>query len=123
MLKELIDISNEIKDINDFLAQNQESDPNAIFTKITLLSNYLARTTELLSQAEYILNVARGKASEEIDAKVQATRYKDVLMARVSNEQKVYRFVERTNASIVHILEGLRSQLSYLKEERKNLGG
>lgn len=123
MTRELETIAREVKELNDYLAQSYETEPGAIFGKISILCNYLARTTELLSQAEYILNRAKGKASNEIDSKVSATRYKDVIMEIVANEQKVYRFVERLNASIVHILEGMRSQLSYCKEERRNLGG
>ncbi len=115
----VLDIAKEIKEINDALQTDYNyKDGDELSGILAFLKSQLARSNELLSQAEYLLNVAKGEASEDIPDKVPATRYKDVLSRKVASEQKVYRFVERTNASIVHIIDAVRSQLSYAKADK-----
>lgn len=116
----LLEIANEIKKVNDYLIETyNETDAYVIMDIMKNLKSYLARTNELYANAEYLLNVEKGIESEKIGEKISATRYKDVLASKTARYQKVMRYVERTNASIVHIIELLRSQLSFLKAEYK----
>jgi len=125
-LDELKVIAEEIADINGLLLETyDQKEPTEILEIMTALKSYLARTTELYAKAEYLLNIERGIESQNIDPKTSATIYRDIINSRTAQYQKVFRFVERTNASIVHILDVLRSQLSYHKADMtaNNYGG
>lgn len=126
---ELNRIATEIKRINDFLIETyEETEAYTVSHLMKLLKTEIARTNELYANAEYALNVAKGEASEQLykdNPRLTATQYKDVLNLKIAREIKVFRYVERTNASIVHIIDILRSQLSFLKAEynQQNAGG
>jgi hypothetical protein len=119
-LDQLQTILTEVSEINKELCTGyNERMPEPILDKMTELSIHLGRTNELFADVEYLLNVAKGEASEKITT-TNVTRYKDEMNKEVAQYIKVWRFVERVNASIVHILDVLRSQLSYHKEDNKN---
>ena len=76
-LDQLQKILTEVGEINkDLTAGYDERIPELVQRKMTLLSTHLGRTNELYADVEYLLNVAKGEASERISTS-NVTRYKD----------------------------------------------
>lgn len=99
-----------------------DKDGNTLVERITLLNQYLAYTSELMADAKFYLDAKKGKVSEEIfsDEKfknLSPTKSKSLIEGRCALENRIYVRVERLNRTVTHQLEGLRSQLSFLKQQ------
>ena len=92
-----------------------EQDGNLLSSRITVLNSYLARSAEMLAEAEHYLNTAKGLHSELIPQGMPASIAKEWLSGKCANELKLLKLTDRLNAAIVHIIEGTRSQISYCK--------
>jgi len=120
-MDELKSIIDEIGDINNSLVAGYDySNPEEINSLIQKHTARLARTDILCANAERLLAEARGFYAERIDSKMQATRFREVLEAKVSIFQRAYTQAAKTNATLKEAINALRSQLSYLKEEMRN---
>jgi predicted XRE-type DNA-binding protein len=108
----------EISEINiELQAVGQDDVPEIYRQQLSRLGNLLARVDFMYAEAEEILNIQRAKWSEELDSKIQATRFKELLEGKVALEQKVWRMIERTHKTINTLITMMITQLSYLKEE------
>jgi len=109
----------EIDSISHFLKNApMPKEGGVLAERLTNLCAFHARCPEIVADAEYILNSAKAEASNspEIDYKVwNATRVKNFIESKVLTEQKIFRYADRLNATIVHSIDAVRSQLSYLK--------
>ena len=120
-MKDLTDIALQIEKIYKYLVQRYDEKDGTILTeRITNLNVALARSAELLADAEYYLNKKKGLESGKIYenerlSKLKPTEIKFLLDGKTADEQRVYKQCERLNRAITHQLEGLRTQLSYLK--------
>ena len=119
-IERLRGMEDEANRINAFLADDHQSDPDAISQRLSLISGYNARTGEMLAEAEYILSIWKGEVLEqllELDPKMPANTQKTLVEAKCAYGIKVCRLLERTNRSTVHSGEVGITQLSYAKEE------
>ncbi len=117
---DLLEIANEIKSINDYCCEDYQTDGEVLIKRITKLNIYLARSAELLSLSQYLLDVKMGMEAEKVEEKlpgIAPTKLKTLLSSLVAKEGKVLKFCERTNRVISHQLDSIRSQLSYIKVE------
>ena len=96
-------------------ASYNEEDGNLLNKRITYCNGIIARSSEMLSWAQYYLDQARGEVATEIANQHTATVFREVLNARTANETRLCKLTERLNSTVKHQLDGLRSQLSYLK--------
>ncbi len=55
------------------------------------------------------------KEEEATGIKISPTVFKQLINGRTVNEAKILKFTERLNRTITHQIDGVRSQLSYLK--------
>ena len=121
---DIISISVEIKEISAYCKEAyNEKDGDGMSERITKLNSYLARSSELLSSAWYFLNVKRGEVSERLhkeNDKLAPTKLKELMAGDLAQEESTYKLCERINRTITHQIEGLRSQLSFIKEQFKN---
>lgn len=112
-------IVKELTSIYEYLQKSyNEKDGEILTRRITNLNASLARSAELLADTKYYLDKKKGEVSEELIEKypdLSATQLKSLLESKVALEQRLYSQCERLNRSITHQLEGLRTQLSYLK--------
>jgi len=109
LTKELIEMYQFVKDSYD------ESDGNLLAGRLTILNTMLARSAEMLAEAEYNLNAAKGVHSEMIPHGMPASVAKEWLSGKCRDELKLVKLTDRLNASIVHIIESTRSQISFVK--------
>jgi energy-converting hydrogenase Eha subunit C len=115
----------EAKKIQDYLDITVSSDPAEMVDRIANLMTYMARSGEMLAQAKKTL---RSRKTSEISKTIIAIAKEQFLSATVQNalldsicedEAFMVDWLERINRSCTHQIEGLRSLLSYEKEQMK----
>lgn len=114
----LIKILKEIQEISEFLKTPYGMHGEELSRRISELNAYHARLPEIIATAESLLLNARAKASEDLleqNPEVSATMGKIKIDSDCSNYIKVLKFAERLDSACTHQLDGVRSQLSYLK--------
>jgi len=99
------------------------NDGNELIERITDLNIYLARSASMLSWAQFYYDKAQGEEAEKLvkdqegtGIKISPTVFKQLINGRTINEAKILKFTERLNRTITHQIDGVRSQLSYLKQ-------
>jgi len=95
-----------------------ERNGDEMSNRLQYLSSYLSRSAEIMCEAREILDGKEGYWSEMAPPEMNATRFRGWLKGKVQTEQKIYNMAERLNASIVHLMDALRTQISRLKAER-----
>jgi energy-converting hydrogenase Eha subunit C len=115
----------EAKKIQDYLDITVSSDPAEMVDRIANLMTYMARSGEMLAQAKKTL---RSRKTSEISKTIIAIAKEQFLSATVQNalldsicedEAFMVDWLERINRSCTHQIEGLRSLLSYEKEQMR----
>jgi hypothetical protein len=115
----------EAQKIQDFLNITVSSDPAELFERITVLMAYMARSGEMYAQAKKTL---RSRKTSEISKTIIKIAKEQCLSASVQNalldsiceeESFMVDWLERINRSCTHQMDGLRSLLSYEKEQLK----
>ena len=122
-MMELDKLTTELNEIYKYCTTNYNQDEGGILTeRITTLNIYLARSSALLSHAQYHYDKAQGEEAEKLindqestGTKISPTVFKQLINGRTVNEAKILKFTERLNRTITHQIDGVRSQLSYLK--------
>jgi len=119
------DLKTEAKTIQDYLDITVSSDPPELVDRITTLMSYMARSGEMLAQAKKIL---RAKKTSEINKTIISIAKEQCLSASVQNalldsicedETFLVEWLDRINRSCTHQIDGLRSLLSYEREQMK----
>lgn len=120
----LIWLQNEFDSTEEFKSQNLQT----LIDRINLLCNALPFVNSQMALAKKKLNEAKVKAYYDLISSSQANeKYfapslaKDFVAAKCSDEQYVYDLAERCSRSIVHLIDGLRTCISALKEETRAL--
>lgn len=115
----------EAQKIQDFLDITVSSDPAELVDRIATLMTYISRSGEMYAQAKKIL---RAKKTSEISKTILNIAKEQCLSASVQNalldsicEEEAFMvdWLERLNRSCTHQLDGLRTLLSYEKEQMR----
>ena len=77
-------------------------------------SQWLARSSELLAEAQYILDRKRGEEAERLTGFPPSVG-REVLAGRSAEEARLHRLADRLNVTITHQLDAIRSVLSFEK--------
>lgn len=118
-------MKDEAKGIQDYLDVTVSSDPAELVDRIATLMTYMARSGEMYAQAKRIL---RAKKTNEINKTILAIAKEQCLSASVQNalldsiceeESFMVDWLERINRTCTHQIDGLRSLLSYEKEQMR----
>jgi len=114
----IIKLLDEIETISKGIAQTyyKIDSGDEINHLISEVVSYMARTPRIEAEAEYLLNVAKGRKAEDLK-KETATVFREKLTGETATEQKLYKFAYRLNTHLPEILGALRSQLSYVREQ------
>ena len=120
---ELESLTTQLNEIYGYCTENyKEEDGHGLSKRVTNLNVYLARSSSLLSWAQFYYDKAQGEEAEKIlteekekGIKISPTVFKQLINGRTVQEAKVLKFTERLNRTITHQIDGVRSQLSYLK--------
>lgn len=115
----------EAQKIQDYLDITASSDPAELVDRIATLMTYMSRSGEMFAQAKKIL---RAKKTTEISKTIINIAKEQCLSASVQNalldsicEEESYMvdWLERINRTCTHQMDGLRSLLSYEKEQMR----
>ena len=118
-------IREEAKLIQDYLDISVSMDPAEMKERISLLMTYMSRSGEMLAQAKRIL---RQKKTAEISNTILSIAKSTGLSASVQNalldsiceeESFLVDWLDRINRSCTHQIDGLRTLLSYEKEQMR----
>lgn len=118
MIEKLEEISKEIIDVSEFCSCYYNKDNgNELSERITNLNTYLSRSAILQTEAQFIYDIALASETEKLmgHEELSATTIKNLVTGRTATEKKLLMLCERMNRTIVHQIDGIRSQLSYLK--------
>jgi len=115
----------EAQKIQEYLDITVSSDPAELVDRIATLMTYMARSGELYAKAKRIL---RAKKTTEISKTILNIAKEQCLSASVGNalldsiceeESFMVDWLDRINRSCTHQIDGLRSLLSYEKEQMR----
>jgi uncharacterized protein YoaH (UPF0181 family) len=115
----------EAQEIQNFLDITVSSDPAELVNRISTLMTYMSRSGEMLAKAKKEL---RAKKTTEINKTIIKIAKEQCLSATVQNalldsiceeESFMVDWLERINRSCTHQIDGLRSLLSYEKEQMR----
>ena len=118
-------MKDEAREMQDYLNINVSSNPAELTERIATLMSYMARSGEMLAKAKKEL---RNKKTTEISKTIIKIAKENCLSATVQNalldsicedEAFMVDWMERINRSCTHQIEGLRSLLSYEKEQMR----
>lgn len=118
-------MKDEAQKIQDYLDITVSSDPAELIDRISTLMTYMSRSGEMLAQAKKVLRI---KKTSEISGTILKIAKEQCLSASVQNalldsiceeESFMVDWLERINRSCTHQIDGLRSLLSYEKEQMR----
>jgi len=111
------DLTKEIEDILGYCSVTYNQDqPAELMERLTNLSVYLARTAELLSEAQYFYDYHLALETDKLlGLNYSGNALRDVAKGRVATHKKLLDLTERINSTITHQIDAIRTQLSYLK--------
>lgn len=93
-------------------------EPNALMNRLNELASILGTSAQVLSSYQFHLDTLRFTAVQE--AKQQGysgNMAKEFIEGRCAEIRAEYRLAERQNAALVHVIESVRSILSFTKSE------
>lgn len=94
------------------------SSPETLIAELDYRSQWLARSAELVGEAQFIHDTTRGKASEKY-LDVSATVLREVLSRDCAEEAKILKLAERLNSTLTHQIDAIRTIISFEKESRR----
>jgi len=112
-------VSAEIENLKTFSKKECSNEGYAIDAVMELTRQYLARSGELLAEAEYYYLQERGEAVNRIlhgAEKISPSIVKLMAEAEVKHIKLVYTGLDRLNACLTHGLPVLATRLSYIKK-------
>ena len=113
----------EIEEMQLFIEAEPPTEPQAISQRMSELSVRMARSGYLLSKAKYEQELAMLKASRLKDLiPLAPSIQKEILRASCAEENKVVNMLARINRTCVHQVDILRTQLSFEKEQMRQIG-
>ena len=112
---EALSIANEVGGIFDLMQQKLNRDINSLCTELDIASQKLARSAELLADAQFIADKKRGEVAEK-NRDESATLLREIIVGELADENRLLKLCEKLNSALVHRIESIRSILSAEKE-------
>lgn len=112
------EIQKEIIEITEFCSCHyDQSNGIEVSERITCLNVYLARSSVLLSEAQFLFDERFAEETQKLigNETITASTINNLAKSRCATEGKLLRLVERINRTVTHQLDSLRTQLSFLK--------
>lgn len=111
----------EISEIYTHLAGNLPSEAPGLVLEIDQCNVWLARSSQLMADAEYFYNQRRGEYADKqaklaLSERLSATLFKEMLSDYTKDQERTYTLAERLNNTLTKRIESARSLLSYEKQ-------
>lgn len=119
-LEHLVDICEQIEQSLDLSIDR--TNPDEVMGKIDQLVGVLQTSAHAVALAEMLYNRKIAQLVETpAYSKLSATDKKMIFAGRAQKELYYVDLTERQNKAVVHAIEALRSIISYIKEEMRNI--
>jgi hypothetical protein len=105
-------LAQEVSDIYEAIKAPLDRTPQGLMGELETRGQWLARSAEILADAQIILDAKRGEIAE---AHVGWNIIKHLIEAKCSDEKRLYILSDRLNATLVHQIDEIRTLLSFEK--------
>ncbi len=120
-MSDSVTLAKEVDQIYTFIKLGLDRDPQGLMAELDTRGQYLARSAEIVADAQILLDKKRGEVAEKhLGTEESWNIVKHVIEAQCSDEKKLYVLAERLNATLCHQMDGIRTLLSFAKEELRN---
>ena len=106
----------EVREILEYRKIKYDNEPAVLIDRLTMLNVYLARSGELKANIQFLYDLQQAKEVESL-TDLQPMKLREVLKGKLALENYALTLADRLNATIVHQIDSIRSQLSYMKAE------
>ena len=96
-----------------------ELDKTQLLAELDYRCQWLARSGELIADAQYILDCKRGQVADK-NNNLSATLLREVIARDCAEENRLYKLADRLNATLTHQIDALRTMISFEKESMRN---
>ena len=111
----------EVKEILEYCKTKYDNEPAVLLDRLTMLNVYLARSGELKANIQFLYDLQQDKEINTLSVTdLQPMKLREVLKGKLALENYALNLADRLNATIVHQIDSIRSQLSYMKTELNN---
>lgn len=119
------DAMSDVEYVDSIIAAERKKDPEALFTDLDTLTQWLARSGELVSDAEFYYDLVLGYFTEQtaLTNNFPPSVTSSIARGKAADVKRIYRRIERQNRALVHTIDALRTLMSYQKEMHKKTGG
>lgn len=113
-----MDIATEVNEIYEAIKAPLDRTPQGLMGELETRGQWLARSAELLADAQILLDAKRGKSAESYVGSDESWNIiKHLIEAECADEKRLYVLAERLNATLVHQIDEVRTLLSYEKAQ------
>ena len=115
-------LAEEVNELYTAIKEPLDRTPAGLMQELDNRGQWLARSAEILADAQILLDAKRGEVAESYFGTEESWNIiKHVIEAKCKDEKRLYLLAERLNATLSRQLDGIRSLLSYEKEQMRNL--
>lgn len=116
------ELGTEIRELYASIKLPLDRTPEGLLAELDFRGQWLARSAELVAEAQYVLDEARGRVAEKY-LKSSATVLREMINRDTASENRLRILADRLNATLTHQMDEVRSILSFEKESlRRNNG-
>lgn len=113
------DLAEEIGQLYQSIkAPLDRTSPEALIAELEFRGQWLARSAELVAEAQAIHDRARGEAAEKY-LDLSATQMRELVSRDCVQEAKLLKLAERLNSTLTHQIDEVRTIISFEKESRR----
>lgn len=118
------ELSAELATIYSDIKEPLDRTPEGLLQELDNRGQWLARSAELVAEAQAILDSKRGEASEVYAGRKESwSIIKSLIERDCKLEKKLFTLADRLNATITHQIDEVRSILSFEKEHLRGTHG
>jgi hypothetical protein len=117
----------DVEHIDSLISTPRNKEASKLWEDLDALIQWLARSGELVADAESIYESALGATIIEMSTEKKysfaTSLFRQVAEGKCADILKIYRRIERQNAALTHAIDAIRSLLSYEKENLRQISG
>jgi len=93
-----------------------KGNPTGLVDDLDYRCQWLARSAELVADAQWYVDQAQGHAADGIETGTPWSLAKILIESKTADESRLLKLAERLNATLTHQIDSIRSVLSFEKQ-------
>jgi hypothetical protein len=115
-----MELIEEIGELYQSIKEPLDRSNTGLMNELDYRCQWLARSVELLADAQLILDTKRGKVAEEFIGTTEGWNVvKMIIESRTKDEKRLVLLAEKLNSTLTHQIDAIRSLLSFEKQSLK----